>query len=167
LEAEENLKARLVGIISDTHGLLRSEAVAALRGVELIIHAGDVGKEELLARLEEIAPVIAVRGNVDTDAWAARLPLTAVAEVGEQKVWVLHNIAHLDLDPAAGGFGMVIYGHSHHPAQQIKDGVIYLNPGSAGPRRFYLPVSVVIADFGVDPPEIRFIDLERGRDFVP
>ncbi len=156
-----------MGIISDTHGLLRPEAVDALQGAELILHAGDVGSEEVLERLREIAPVIAVRGNVDADAWADTLPLNAVATAGEQRIFVLHTIAHLGFDPRSGNFQMVVYGHSHQPAQQTKAGVIYLNSGSAGPRRFHLPVSVVRADFGVSPPEIRFIDLLTGSDFVP
>jgi uncharacterized protein len=167
METEENLKNRCVGIISDTHGLLRPEALEALQGVEVILHAGDVGSEEVLERLREIAPVIAVRGNVDSGAWAGKLPVTVVVEAGMQQLWILHNIAALDIDPAAGGFGMVIYGHSHQPAQQTKAGVIYLNPGSAGPRRFRLPISLVRADFGVNPPEIRFIDLTTGLNFVP
>lgn len=159
--------ASLVGIISDTHGLLRKEAVEALRGSELIIHAGDVGKEDVLIRLEEIAPVVAVRGNVDTADWAGRLTVTAATEAGKQRIWVLHNIAHLNLDPVEGGFGMVVYGHSHQPAQEVKSGVIYLNPGSAGPRRLRLPVSIVRADFSSVPPVVRFINLENGQEFTP
>lgn len=167
METEENLNNRYVGIISDTHGLLRPEAVEALRGSELILHAGDVGSAEVLERLRGIAPVIAVRGNVDRSAWAEKLPETAAVEAGMQQVWMLHDIAALDINPAAGGFGIVIYGHSHQPAQRTKGNVIYLNPGSAGPRRFHLPISLVRADLGVDPPEIQFIDLMTGLHFVP
>lgn len=167
METEENLKNRYVGIISDTHGLLRPEALETLRGAEVILHAGDVGSEEVLEQLREIAPVVAVRGNVDRSAWAGKLPATAAVEAGMQRIWILHDIASLDINPVAGGFGMVIYGHSHQPALQTKADVIYLNPGSAGPRRFRLPISLVRADFGVHPPEIRFIDLTTGLSFVP
>jgi len=167
VEAENNLKARDVGIISDTHGLLRPEAVDALRSSELIIHAGDVGSEEVLERLREIAPVVAVRGNVDTAVWADKLPMTTAAETAERRIWVLHDLSCLDIHAVGDDFGMVVYGHSHQPCQGTRAGVIYLNPGSAGPRRFRLPVSVVRADFGVNPPEIRFMDLLTGRSFIP
>jgi putative phosphoesterase len=131
----------LVGVISDTHGLLRPEAVAALRGSQLIIHAGDVGRPEVLEELRTLAPTYAVRGNIDTQAWAAKLPMTEAVKIGRLHVWVLHIIADLDIDPAAG-FAAVIYGHSHKPSIEWRDGVLYLNPGSAGPRRFRLPVTV-------------------------
>ena len=161
------MKARVIGIISDTHGLLRPEAVAALRGSEVILHAGDVGSEEVLERLREVAPVVAVRGNIDTASWADQLPITTTVEAGEQRIWMLHKIGNLRAHAAPRETGMVIYGHSHQPASQTKAGVIYLNPGSAGPRRFQLPVSVVRVDFGVNPPEIRFLDLLTGSEFVP
>ncbi len=132
----------LIGVISDTHGLLRPEAVKALAGVELIIHAGDIGNPEVLAALEQIAPVQAIRGNTDRGDWAADLPLTRVVEVGGVHLYVLHELFCLDLDPAAAGFAAVIFGHSHHPHLARKNGVLYLNPGSAGPRRFTLPVSL-------------------------
>jgi putative phosphoesterase len=131
-----------IGLISDTHGLLRPEAVAALRGSDLIIHAGDVGAPGILETLGRIAPVVAVRGNVDRGAWARRLPETEVVECGDVQLYVLHNIDLLDLKPAAAGFAAVIYGHSHRPAHELRDGVLYFNPGSAGPRRFRLPISV-------------------------
>jgi putative phosphoesterase len=131
-----------VGVISDTHGLLRAEALDALRGSNLIIHAGDVGRPEVLDALRAIAPTFAVRGNVDTQAWAQVLPSTEAVQVGELQFWVLHEIAALDLDPVAAGFAAVIYGHSHKPSVETRDGVLYLNPGSAGPRRFKLPVTV-------------------------
>ena len=133
----------LVGVISDTHGLLRPEAVAALRGSELIIHAGDVGSPDILAQLGAVAPTYAVRGNVDTQAWAANLPATEAVEAGQLHIWVLHIIAELDIDPAAG-FAAVIYGHSHKPSIERRDGVLYLNPGSAGPRRFRLPITIAL-----------------------
>jgi putative phosphoesterase len=135
----------LIGVISDTHGLLRPEAIKALAGVELIIHAGDIGKPQILAALTRIAPVHAVRGNTDRGDWAADLPHTRVVEVGGILIYVLHELFTLDLDPAAAGFAAVIFGHSHSPHMERKDGVLYLNPGSAGPRRFTLPVSLALA----------------------
>jgi putative phosphoesterase len=131
-----------IGVISDTHGLLRPEAVAALQGAEHIIHAGDVGDPAILEQLARVAPVTAVRGNVDRDAWAQKLPETNVLEVAGVSIYVLHNLAELDLKPEAAGFAAVIYGHSHVPKQETKKGVLYFNPGSAGPKRFKLPVSV-------------------------
>ncbi|HLW85290.1 MAG TPA: metallophosphoesterase family protein [Candidatus Sulfotelmatobacter sp.] len=132
----------LIGVISDTHGVLRPEALAALRGSERIIHAGDVGSPEILDYLAAIAPVTSVRGNVDTAAWAHRLPQTEVLEVDGVSIFVLHDLAALDLKPEAAGFHAVISGHSHVPKQETRAGVLYFNPGSAGPRRFKLPVSV-------------------------
>jgi uncharacterized protein len=132
----------LIGVISDTHGLLRNEALEALRGVEHIIHAGDVGKPEILERLKEIAPVTAVRGNIDKAAWAGKLPETEVVELGRAMIYVLHDLAQLDLKPEAAGLAVVVSGHSHVPKQEMRHGVLYFNPGSAGPRRFKLPVSV-------------------------
>ena len=132
----------LVGVISDTHGLLRPQALAALAGSDLIIHAGDVGKPEVLDALRALAPVRAVRGNVDRGSWAARLPMTDVVEVGAHLLYVLHIIDDLDLDPPTAGFAAVIYGHSHKPSIEAREGVLWLNPGSAGPRRFDLPVSL-------------------------
>ncbi|MEW6116053.1 MAG: metallophosphoesterase family protein [Nitrospirota bacterium] len=134
----------LIGVISDTHGLMRPEAIRALHGVSLIVHAGDVGAPEVLEALQNIAPVVAVRGNTDQDYWARKLLETEVAEIGDLSLYVLHNIHELDLDPAASGFSAVIYGHSHMPSIESKNGVLYLNPGSAGPRRFKLPVTVAL-----------------------
>ena len=133
---------RQIGVISDTHGLLRPQAVEALRGVELILHAGDVGVPDVLERLREIAPVRAVRGNVDIDPWARRLPETDLVEVAGVSLFMLHNLAELDLEPKAAGVRAVIFGHSHRPEATLKDGILYLNPGAAGPRRFSLPFSV-------------------------
>jgi hypothetical protein len=132
----------IVGIISDTHGLLRPEALAALRGSDYIIHAGDVGDPAILDKLAEIAPVTAVRGNVDHGAWAQKFPATNVLEIGEVSIYVLHSVQELDVKPEAAKFAAVVYGHSHVPKQEVKNGVLYFNPGSAGPRRFKLPVSV-------------------------
>ena len=134
----------LVGVISDTHGLLRPEVLAALHGSEYIIHAGDVGKIEILDQLRTIAPVTAVRGNVDHGAWADLLHETEVVELASVSIYVLHDLQQLDLDPSAAGFMAVISGHTHQPRSEFKKGVLYLNPGSAGPRRFHLPISLGI-----------------------
>jgi uncharacterized protein len=131
-----------VGVISDTHGLLRPDAVAALHASDLIIHAGDVGDPQILERLRAVAPTFVVRGNVDTSAWADALPLTEVVQVGDQQIYVIHNLADLDLDPRVAGFAAVISGHTHRPHAEIRNDVLYLNPGSAGPRRFTLPIAV-------------------------
>jgi hypothetical protein len=131
-----------IGVISDTHGLLRPEARRALRGCELILHAGDVGSWEILRDLREIAPVVAVRGNIDTEGWAKWMKAVEVAEHAGRSFYILHNIADLDLKPQAAGMAAVIYGHSHKPNIEWRDGVLYFNPGSAGPRRFHLPVTV-------------------------
>ena len=135
-------RVHTVGVISDTHGLLRPEAVAALEGVDRIVHAGDIGSAGVLAALERIAPVAAVRGNNDREGWAAAIPETEVVEVGGVSLYVLHDLHELDLDPRAAGFVAVIAGHSHQPRLEERDGVLYVNPGSAGPRRFKLPVSL-------------------------
>ena len=132
----------LIGVISDTHGLLRPEAMAALRGAEHIVHAGDVGKPEILQQLAQIAPVTAVRGNIDKGTWALKLPETQVVELSGISIYVLHDLGRLDLKPQAAGFKVVISGHSHVPKQELRDGVLYFNPGSAGPRRFKLPITV-------------------------
>ena len=135
-------KRTIVGIISDTHGLLRPEAVQALRGAQAIIHAGDVGHEEILYGLKKIAPLTVIRGNIDTSAWASKLPATNALEIAGTSIYVLHNIDELDLDPAAAGFSAVIFGHSHRPLMEDRKGVLFFNPGSAGPRRFSLPISL-------------------------
>ena len=138
----ETGRSRFLGIIADTHGLMRPEAVAALAGAERIIHAGDIGRPEVLQALEAVAPVIAVRGNNDIGAWAAAMPDTAVVDVDDLQVYVLHDVKALDFDPAPAGFSAVICGHSHQPRLEQRAGVWFINPGSAGPRRFKLPVAV-------------------------
>jgi hypothetical protein len=153
----------MVGLISDTHGLLRDEAVEAMRGSELIIHAGDVGKPAILDKLRQLAPVVVVRGNIDDDTWGKTLPPTAVAEIDGKTIYVLHNIHELDLDPAGAGFHVVVSGHSHKPGRFERAGVLYVNPGSAGPRRFNLPISVAHLDLRARPWRVDFIELE-GRD---
>jgi uncharacterized protein len=132
----------IVGVISDTHGLLRPEAIQALRGSHMIIHAGDVGNPAIIDQLRDIAPSFVVRGNIDKGEWAARLPTTELVAVGRHQFFVLHEISTLDVDPVAAGFAAVVFGHSHRPSVETRDEVLFLNPGSAGPRRFNLPVSV-------------------------
>jgi putative phosphoesterase len=152
-----------VGVISDTHGLLREEALDALRGSDLILHAGDIGSPEVIRALERIAPVRAVRGNNDRDEWGRSLPLTDVVELGEHLVYLLHDIADLDLDPAAAGFAAVICGHSHKPRIEEREGVIYLNPGSAGPRRFRLPIAVARMQVSAGGLQAELVDLELAK----
>lgn len=156
-------KPAIIGLISDTHGLLREEAVQALRGSHLILHAGDVGKPEILEALRKIAPVVAVRGNVDTKEWVTALPATAVVQAGQAMIYMLHNLHDLDLHPAAAGFQVVVSGHSHQPGQTRKDGVLFINPGSAGPRRFRLPMTVARLDLTRTPWEVQFVNLEAER----
>jgi uncharacterized protein len=139
-----NKDESLVGVISDTHGLLRPEVIRAFQGVSLIIHAGDVGRPAVLATLRNIAPVIAVRGNTDRDSWAFSLPGTEVVAVSGVSLYVLHDLGRLDLDPAVSGIKAVITGHTHEPAIKERDNVLFINPGSAGPKRFTLPVSVAL-----------------------
>jgi uncharacterized protein len=148
-----------VGIISDTHGLLRPEAELALRGVDLIVHAGDVGNLEVLTKLKRIAPVFAVRGNVDTDPWAEQLPLTTVVEAEGVSFYVLHNLREIDLRADAAKFDFVISGHTHQPEQSERLGVLYLNPGSAGPKRFHLPVTLAVVDLAIRPWKGKIVEL--------
>ena len=155
-------KPKTIGLISDTHGLLRPQAIAALAGSDLIIHAGDVGDPEILQALKGIAPVFAVRGNVDTEPWALALPETEVVDTGTAAMYALHDVHALDLDPAAAGFQMVVSGHSHKPGRAERGGVLFVNPGSAGPRRFNLPVTVALLRLDRMPWEIDFIDLLKG-----
>jgi putative phosphoesterase len=149
-----------IGVISDTHGLLRNEAVAELRESDLIIHAGDVGRAAVLDGLRRLAPVIAVRGNMDRDDWSKDLRSREVVEAAGAEIYVLHDLADLDLDPAGAGMTAVIFGHSHRPAMQEKNGVLYLNPGSAGPKRFTLPVTVARIVVRNGKPEAKIIELD-------
>jgi putative phosphoesterase len=144
MRASDNMSEReiIVGVISDTHGLMRPEALAALRGSHLIIHAGDVGNPDVIKALAGIAPLHVVRGNIDTADWAGSLPMIELVEVGERRFYVLHQVSQLDVEPASSGFAAVVFGHSHQPTIETRDGVLFLNPGSAGPRRFKLPVTV-------------------------
>jgi uncharacterized protein len=132
----------LIGVISDTHGLLRPEALEHLRGSDHIIHAGDIGSPEIIPKLKEIAPVTAIRGNIDTQAWVREFPETEVVELAGKLIYVIHDLNALDLNPQAAGFAAVISGHSHQHKQEVKNSVLYFNPGSAGPRRFKLPITV-------------------------
>lgn len=137
-----------IGVISDTHGLLRPQAVSALKGVEHILHAGDIGSLAILKRLREIAPVTAIRGNVDTQVAMHHIPTTEAVELEGRLFYLLHNLKELDLSPSAAGFAAVIYGHSHKPATEYRKGVLFFNPGSAGPRRFSLPICLGFLDTG-------------------
>jgi uncharacterized protein len=152
---------KTLGVISDTHGLLRPEALEALAGVDAIVHAGDIGAPEIIDRLQQIAPVHAVRGNVDRAFWADEYSPTEIVELDGQSLYVLHDLQTLDLDPAAAGFRAVISGHSHNPAVSEQRGVVYLNPGSAGPRRLRLPISLARLTIGQDEGE------DRGPGIVP
>ena len=149
-----------IGLISDTHGLLRPEAIAAFRGVNRILHAGDVGAPDILDRLRELAPVTAIRGNVDHGTWAETLAETEVIEVESVSIYMLHNRADLDLKPEAAGFDVVVCGHSHHPKIEEINGVLYFNPGSAGPRRFQLPVTVGLLEINAGKIEAHLVPLD-------
>jgi uncharacterized protein len=150
-----------IGIISDTDGLLRPEAEQALARMDLIVHAGDVGSPEVLTRLKKIAPVFAVRGNVDTEPWAQELPATTVVEANAASFYVLHNLQELDLRPDGAGFDFVISGHTHEAEQLERNGVLFINPGSAGPRRFHLPVTLARLDLGKRPWKVEIVELLR------
>ena len=154
------MTGRLIGLISDTHGLLRPEAVEALRGVELILHAGDVGKPQVLEGLRAVAPVVAVRGNNDKGAWAEALPHWEVVQVGGVDIYMLHDLKEIDISPAGAGFGVVVSGHSHSPSVEERRGVLYVNPGSAGPRRFTLPVSVARLRLAGAEPRAEIVELK-------
>ncbi|MBR0344276.1 MAG: metallophosphoesterase family protein [Rudaea sp.] len=143
-----------IGLISDTHGLLRPEALAFLRGSDHIVHAGNIGNQDILQKLSAIAPVTAVRGNNDKDEWARTIPETQLVKFGKTFVYVLHDLAELDIEPKAAGVDIVVSGHSHRPIVEKRDGVLFVNPGSAGPRRFKLPIAVgelVIANESIAP----------------
>lgn len=149
----------LIGVISDTHGLLRPEALIALSEAEHILHAGDVGDATILQALETIAPVTAIRGNIDEHDKCAALPSTEIVELAGRLFYIVHSIHNLDINPRAAGIAVVVSGHSHQPSIEHKDSVIYLNPGSAGPRRFRLPVSVALVTVTEGQIDARIIDL--------
>lgn len=150
----------LVGLISDTHGVLRPQALKLLARAELVIHAGDVGDPEILEALQKIAPVLAVRGNIDKCPPLSQLLASQVVEAGSRVIYVLHNLAELDVDPAAARFDTVVFGHSHKHQQYSKSGVLYVNPGSAGPRRFRLPLSVAMLDTETVPLTAELLEIE-------
>ena len=151
-----------IGLISDTHGLLRPEALANLHDCELILHVGDAGTPEVLTELAKIAPLKVVRGNVDRGDWAQSIPMTEVVEVQGKYIYMIHILQELDIDPAAAGMDLVLFGHSHKPERFEKDGVIYFNPGSAGRRRFSLPITMAELRIDVDGNMLlNFIDLEQ------
>jgi hypothetical protein len=159
-------KETVVGVISDTHGLLRAEAVAVLRDCDLIIHAGDIGSADILNELRSLAPVKAVRGNIDTERWAQTLPEFDVVEISGVSIYVLHDVKQLDLKPEAAGFAAVISGHSHKPSIESKSGVLYLNSGSAGPRRFRLPITLAKMKIAGKKISAEVIDLETGEVYL-
>ena len=149
----------VIGVISDTHGLLRPEATAALRGSDLIIHAGDVGDPAIIEELRAIAPLFVVRGNVDRGGWAAKLPLRERVDVGGSLIYVLHDLHDIDLDPKFSGITVVISGHTHRAHKYHQDGALYLNPGSAGPKRFDYPVTLARIHVAVAPWTVELVQL--------
>jgi uncharacterized protein len=149
----------IIGVISDTHGLLRLEALTHLRGSDHIIHAGDIGSPEIVPKLREIAPVTAIRGNIDTQPWAREFPETEVVELAGKSIYIIHDVNALDLNPFGAGFTAVISGHSHQPKQDVKNGVLYFNPGSAGPRRFKLPVTVGRLEITRDHVRVEIVEI--------
>jgi len=151
-----------VGLISDTHGVLRPEARAFLLGCDYIVHGGDIGAADILDELTVIAPLIAVRGNNDNEPWAVRLPVTELIRVGNVFVYVIHDLAELDIDPVAAGIRVIVSGHSHQPKVEERDGVLYVNPGSAGPRRFKLPISVGEIMVSGSAVTARLVELSGG-----
>jgi putative phosphoesterase len=153
-----------IGVISDTHGLLRPAALKALEGCGHIIHAGDLGDLKILMELKKLAPVTLVRGNIDQGSWAASVSETQTFEIGKFNIYIIHNLGALDFDPAAAGFRMVISGHSHKPTHEVKKDVHYLNPGSAGPRRFKLPITLATLTIQEDKAEVQFVDLEKMEE---
>lgn len=150
---------QLIGLISDTHGLVRPQALQALQGVDLIIHAGDIGTPEVVDALRRIAPVVAIKGNNDRGSWAKSLPDTKLVKISAAKLYVIHNLKELDCDPVARGIQVVISGHSHKPSVVHRDGVLYVNPGSAGPRRFKLPVAVAKLTMKLGAMDAKIIEL--------
>jgi putative phosphoesterase len=149
----------MLGLVSDTHGLLRESALRALRNTGHIIHAGDVGDPKILEALDKVAPVTAVRGNVDTGEWATKLPASTVVEIGAVRIYVLHNVKELKLNAIPPEVSIIVSGHSHKPGQTTRNGVVYINPGSAGPRRFNLPTTVARLDLNLRPWVAEFIDV--------
>jgi len=148
-----------VGVIADTHNLLRPEALEALRGCQRLLHLGDIGKPAILDALRQLAPLDVVRGNNDTEAWAEAIPETLSLELGGLRLYLIHDLKQLAIDPRAEGFDVVLAGHSHKPLEEVRDGVLYLNPGSAGPRRFKLPISLAILSIADGQASVEMIEL--------
>jgi len=159
LGSTKKQEPQLIGLISDTHGLVRPQALQALQGVDLIIHAGDIGTPEVVDALRRIAPVVAIKGNNDRGSWAKSLPDTKLVKISAAKLYVIHNLKELDCDPVARGIQVVISGHSHKPSVVHRDGVLYVNPGSAGPRRFKLPVAVAKLTMKLGAMDAKIIEL--------
>src|SRR5262249_11375353 len=151
-----------IGVIADTHGLMRPEALHALRGSDLILHAGDIGKPTVIEALQTVASVVAVRGNNDNGAWADSFAGSEVVKAKSMLIYMLHDLGELDLDPGAKNIGVVVSGHSHIPFVETRRGVLYLNPGSAGPRRFRLPISVARLTVAGDRAHAELVYLDRG-----
>ncbi|GIZ12543.1 metallophosphoesterase family protein [Pseudomonas sp. NCCP-436] len=151
---------RTIGLIADTHGLLRAEALAALRGVDQLIHAGDIGGPQILAELERLAPLSVVRGNNDKGIWAEAIPERLTLRLGAVAIHVLHDLKQLNLDPATEGISVVVAGHSHKPLHEYRNGALYLNPGSAGPRRFRLPIGVARLKIDGDKAQAELLELQ-------
>ncbi|MGB7136790.1 MAG: metallophosphoesterase family protein [Acidobacteriaceae bacterium] len=159
-----SLTTMRIGVISDTHGLLRPEALAALAGVAHILHAGDVGDPAILDRLRQIAPVSAIRGNIDTHGPCAKLPPTKLVTLGGTSFYLLHDLHQLNLDPRTAGIDVVVSGHSHRPGVEERRGVLYLNPGSAGPRRFSLPISLAVVRLAGTGPVVELVHLAESSE---
>ncbi|OEF97837.1 metallophosphoesterase family protein [Desulfuribacillus alkaliarsenatis] len=153
-----------IGIVSDTHGILRPEVVKELQGVDRILHAGDIVGLDIIEELERIAPVYAVRGNCDHGEWSMKFPKTDLIQLGEASIYLLHNLYEIDIAPGAAGVNIIICGHSHQPAFEEKAGIVYINPGSCGPRRFSLPISMAIMELESRQCKVQFINLERPKD---
>ena len=154
-----NAARKLIGVISDTHGLVRPQAIEAMAGADLILHAGDIGNQQVLDTLNTIAPVVAVRGNNDKGDWAQALPDWEVVEIGKVSIYMLHDVKEIEISPSGGGFQVVVSGHSHQPSVEERRGVLFVNPGSAGPRRFTLPVSLAHLHVVGEKVEARIVEL--------
>lgn len=162
MSRERKTAAKLIGVISDTHGLVRPQALEALAGVDMILHAGDIGNSAVLDTLRAVAPVVAVRGNNDKGDWADSLPNWEVVDIGSLSIYMLHDLKEIDISPA-GTFQVIVSGHSHKPAVEERRGVLYVNPGSAGPRRFNLPISLAHLRVQGDSVNASLIDLSASR----
>lgn len=162
MSRERKTAAKLIGVISDTHGLVRPQALEALAGVDMILHAGDIGNSAVLDTLRAVAPVVAVRGNNDKGDWADSLPVWEVVDIGSLSIYMLHDLKEIDISPA-GTFQVIVSGHSHKPAVEERRGVLYVNPGSAGPRRFNLPISLAHLRVQGDSVNASLIDLSASR----